>query len=215
MHYVPQPPYLHSSIPFDDIILCSSILDSTLVVNKKQAIGGVGVAQPICIVIHEEYEWEFEHQHLTKDDSLPFKPPPFFPDIFGEPAIPDFACVSPSTDEPIVDRLLDTLDVGPSFDNEGDKFFIENPLDLSCAFSRSTEGEFVLFSSTTLFDSSDHEDIDEIVDFSDRGYRDPYTSIFDHDHESIAVDLSKPPSMMIYLMMKLKHPRLSRHFNLS
>jgi len=50
-------------------------MDSTLVVNEDQAIDGVGVAQPTCAVIHEEYEWELEHQHLAKDDSLLSKPP--------------------------------------------------------------------------------------------------------------------------------------------
>ena len=65
----------------------------------------VGVAQPTCIVIHEVYEWDLEHQHSAKDDSLPSNPPPFFPCIFGEPAILNFAHVSPSMDAPIVDHL--------------------------------------------------------------------------------------------------------------
>ena len=43
-----------------------------------------------------------------------------------------------------------------------------------------------------MFDSSDHEDADEFIDFSDHGDRDPFASIFYHNHESIAIDLSKP-----------------------
>lgn len=39
-------------------LLCSSIPDSTLVVNEHQATDGVGVAQPTRVVIHEEYDWE-------------------------------------------------------------------------------------------------------------------------------------------------------------
>ena len=84
--------------------MCSSIPDSTLVVNEDQAIDGVSVAQPTCLVIHEEYDWELEHQSLVKDDSLPYEPPLLFPDIFGDPIIHDFTCVSPSTDAPIIDH---------------------------------------------------------------------------------------------------------------
>lgn len=51
----------------------------------------------------------------------------------------------------------------------------------------------VCFSSTHLFDSSDHEDADENIDFSDCGYRDPFSPIFNHDHDSTTVDFSKPP----------------------
>ena len=127
-----------------------------------------------------------------KDDSLSFEHPPFFLNIFGETAIHDFACVSPSKNAPIFDHSQDTSDVGPSFDKGEDKSFVENPLDLSSVFSGNTEDEFVHFSSTPLFDSSDHEDADEIIDFFDRGYRDPFTLVFDHDHDSITVDLLKP-----------------------
>jgi len=37
-------------------ILCSSILNSTLVVNEDQATDRDGVAQPTCTVNHEEYD---------------------------------------------------------------------------------------------------------------------------------------------------------------
>ena len=77
---------------------------TTLVLNKEQPIDGVGVAQPTCTILHEEYEWELEHQHSVKDDSLLSEPPPFFLDLFGEPTIHDFACVSSSLDAPIVDH---------------------------------------------------------------------------------------------------------------
>jgi len=161
-------------------------------VNEEQPTNGVVVAQPTCAVIHEEYEWELEHQHLVKDDSLLSEPPPFIPNLFGEPAIHDFSCVSSSTDAPIVDHSQDSSDVSPSFDNREDKLLIENPLDPSSVFFGNTEDEFIRFSSTPMFDSSDHKDAKEFIDFFDHGNRDPFASIFYHDHESIAVDLSKP-----------------------
>ena len=149
-----------------------------------------------------------------KVDSLSSKPPPFFPDIFGEPAIQDFACVSSSTDAHIVDHSQNTLDVSPSSNNREDKLFIENPTDLSSAFSENTKDEFVCFSSTPLFDSLDHEDADEIIDFSDHGCRDPFTPIFDHDHDSIAVDFSKPPVHDDLSDDEVKTPQTARHISL-
>jgi len=78
MHFVPQPPSLYSNDRPDDTVLCSSIPNSTLVVNEDQAIDRVGVAQPTSIVIHDECDWELEHQHSMKYDSLLFEPPLFF-----------------------------------------------------------------------------------------------------------------------------------------
>ena len=69
-----------------------------------------------------------------RDDTLLSESPLFFPNLFGEPAIHDFACVSSSTDAPIIDHLQDKADVNPSFDNVEDKLFIENPLDVSLPF---------------------------------------------------------------------------------
>ena len=193
MYFVPQPPSSYSDDPPNCIVLCSSITDSTLVVNEDQASNGVGVAKPTCVVIHEEYDWDLDHQPSAMDESLLSEPPPFFSDIFCDSSIPDFACVSPSTNAPIVDHLQNTPDVSPSYDNGEDKLFIENPLDFSSAFSRNTEGEFFRFSSTPLFDSSDLEDTDEIIDFSDHSCHDLFTPIFDHDDDSIVVYFSKPP----------------------
>lgn len=96
-------------------------------------------------------------------------------------------------DAPIVDHLHDTPDFIPSSNNGDKKLFIENPLDFSSTFSRNTEDEFVCFSSTPLFDLSDHEDADEIIDFTNCSCHDLFTPIFDHDHDSIVVDFSKPP----------------------
>ena len=45
MHSFLQPLSLHSGVPPDDSFLCSSILDSTLIVNKEQPTDVVSVAQ--------------------------------------------------------------------------------------------------------------------------------------------------------------------------
>ena len=63
MHYFLRPSSLHSGVPPDDVILCSSITNSSLVVSEEQPIDIVGVSQPTCTIIHEEYEWDLEHQH--------------------------------------------------------------------------------------------------------------------------------------------------------
>jgi len=127
-----------------------------------------------------------------KYDSLLSKPPLLFPNLFGEPTIEDFSCVSSSIDAPIVDHSQDSSKVGPSFNNGEDKLLIEDPLDPSSVLSGDTKNEFVHFSSTHLFDLSDHEDAKEFIDFSNRGDHDPLTSIIYHDHDSIVVDLSNP-----------------------
>ena len=153
MHYFLRPSSSHSGVPLDDVVLCLSISGSPLVLNEEQPTNGVGVSQPKCTSIHEEYEWELEHQCSAKDDSLLSESPPFIRNLFGEPAIHDFTCVSLSTDAPIVVHSQDTPDVSPLSNNREDKLFIENPLDLSSAFSGNTQDEFVCFSSTPLFDS--------------------------------------------------------------
>ena len=55
MYFVPQPLSSYSDDPLHCIVLCSSIPNSTLVVNKDEVSDRVGVAQPTYSVIHEEY----------------------------------------------------------------------------------------------------------------------------------------------------------------
>jgi len=50
-----------------------------------------------------------------------------------------------------------------------------------------------LFSSTPLYDSSDHEDANAQLEFSDHGYHDLFDPSFDHNSDSLIFDLSKPP----------------------
>ena len=103
MHFVPQPlsSYLHG--PTDDTILCSSIPDSTLVLNGDRSVNEVGVSQPTCDGIHEEHYGELNHPSVARDHPC-LSVPPFFPAILDDPTILDFSCASPSTDELIVDH---------------------------------------------------------------------------------------------------------------
>jgi len=69
---------------------------------------------------------------------------------------------------------------------------LENPLDLSSALSRNAEGEHPSFSSTPLYDSLNHEDSNQHLEFSNLGCRDLFTSSSDHDVDSLIVNPSKP-----------------------
>ena len=54
MDSFPQPPSPCSIDPPNCIVLCSSILDSTCVVNEDQVVYGVGAVYPTCIIILDE-----------------------------------------------------------------------------------------------------------------------------------------------------------------
>lgn len=43
-----------------------------------------------------------------------------------------------------------------------------------------------------MYNSLDHEDVDEHIEFSDCGYHDLFNPSFDHDVDSLVVDISKP-----------------------
>ena len=124
-------------------------------------------------------------------------------------------CVSSSTDAPIVDQSHNALDVSPSSNNLEDESFFENPLDFSSTFSGNTKGEFFILSSTPLFDSSDHEDANEIIDFSNLSCRDLFTPIFDHDDDSIIVYFLKPPVYDDLSNDELETPQTVGHFSAS
>jgi len=120
-------------------------------------------------------------------------PPSLFPDIFDDSGIPDFPCVNPSMDACTSDHSQNTADVSPLVDSGEDKSFIENSIDFSSSFSGNVEGEHSFFSSTPLYDSSNHEDRDKHPKFPDHGCHDLYTSSFVHDVDSLIVNMSKPP----------------------
>lgn len=142
MYFVPQPASSYSNHPPNCNVLCSSIPNSKISLNKDQSIDGVGVAQPRSVGIHEEYDKELQHPSATRDHSCLSVPPLFLPNILDDPTIPGFSCASPSMDVPILYHLQDTPDVRPSSNNAEDKSIIENPLDISCTFSGNAQGNF-------------------------------------------------------------------------
>lgn len=103
-------------------------------------------------------------------------------------------------DAPIVDHSQDTPYVSPSFDNEEDQSFIENPFNFSYSFFGNIKGEHSCLSSTPLCDSSNHEDANKHPKFSYFDYHDLSTSSFDHDIDSIVVNLSKT---LVYVYLSI------------
>lgn len=193
MDFLPQPPTLRFVDPPDCIVSCSSIPDSTLVLNEDQVIEGVGVVQPTCAIIHDECVWESEEEPTVKDDSLPFVPHPLYPDIFYDYDTFYFPNEKSSMDVSTSDHSQDTKDANLSLHCGQDTSSSENPSHLSFVISENTEGEHPCFSSTPLHDSSNHEYADKHPKFYDHGYCDLCTSSFDHDVDSLDVNLSEPP----------------------
>ena len=105
----------------------------------------------------------------------------------------------------------DTSDFSLSLQHGEDTSSSENMSHFSYIIYENVEGEHPYFSSTPLHNSSNHKDAKENLEFSKRGCRDLCTSSFDHDVDSLVVNMSR--SLMIYLSTKLKPHRLSRHFS--
>ena len=91
-----QPPFSHSVDPPNFPMSCSPIPDSTLVVHEDHVVDKVGVEEPTCFVIYDEYVWEYEEEPAVKDDFLLPTPHMLFPDIFGDSSIFYLACENPS-----------------------------------------------------------------------------------------------------------------------
>ena len=161
-------------------------------VNDDQVVDGVGVVQPTCAIIHDECVRESEEELTVKDDSLPFAPHLLYPDIQCDSATLDFPCENSSPNVSISDHSQDTLDVSVSLHCREDMSSSKNLSHLSFGISENTKGEHPCFSFTPLCDSSNHEDTDEHFEFSDHGCRDLCTSSFDHDVDSLVVNLPKP-----------------------
>ena len=62
-------------------MLCSPVLDSTLVFHEDLVVNGVGV-EPTYTIIYDEYVWESEEEPAMKDDLLLSAPHLIFPNIF-------------------------------------------------------------------------------------------------------------------------------------
>lgn len=89
---LPQPLSPRFVDPLNCTMLCSSILDSTLVVNEDQVVDRVGVVQPTCTIILDKCVRESKEESIGKDESLPPMPHLLYPDIHCDYAIVDFPC---------------------------------------------------------------------------------------------------------------------------
>lgn len=95
-----------------------------------------------------------------------------------------------------------------SFDCGEDTSFLLNPPNLSSFLSGNSEGEKNCFSSTPLEDSSDHEDADIHLEFSNQVCHDLFTHSFDHDVDLLVIDLSKPPTFDDLPIDEVKTPQV-------
>lgn len=65
-----QPSSSSSFDPPDCTVLCSPVSVSTLIFHKDQVVNRVGVEQPTCAIIYDEYVWESKEEPVMKDDLL-------------------------------------------------------------------------------------------------------------------------------------------------
>lgn len=141
--------------------------------------------------IHDECVRESKEDPPVKDESLPANSHLIHPDIPCDSTTVDFSCEISFLDASTSDHSQDTSDVNLPLEFREDTSSLENPFNLSSIFLENIEGEHLCFSSTPLLDSSNHEDVDEHLEFSNLSCCDLFTSSSDHDVDSINVNLSK------------------------
>jgi len=127
----------------------------------------------------------------VKDESLPSAPHLIYPDIPCDSTSINFPCENSFPDVSTSDHSQDTSDVSMSLHCGEDTSSSENLSNMSSVISKDTEGEHLFFPSTPFPNSSNHEDADKHLEFSDLSCRDLSTSSSDHDVDSIIVNLSK------------------------
>lgn len=170
----PQPSSFCFIDPTDCNVLCSSILTSTLVVNKDKCV------------------WEFQEEPTVKDESLPSVIHLLYPEIpydsatFHSPYENSFLNVSTSNHS----QETPDFSLPLHFGEETSSF--KHLSHMSYVFSESTKGENPCFAYNPLHDSSNHEDANEYPEFSDHGSHDLYISSSNHDVDSIDVNMSHP-----------------------
>ncbi len=155
----PQPLSFGPFNPSNFGVFSSSISDLTCDVHKDQVLDGVSAEQPTCGIIFYDYVWEYEQEYVVKDDLLLFTPHPLYPDIFHNSTISDPSCENSFSDVSIFDHSQNIWDANFSFDCGEDKFIFSYPPNLLSYFSGNIEGEISHFSSSPIYDSSDHEDV--------------------------------------------------------
>jgi len=136
--------------------------------------------------------WEFEEEPAEKDELILDALHPLYLNIFFDSAIFYFPCEYSSPNVSTSYHSPNTSDVSISLHCREDTYFYANPLNLSFFVPKNEEGGHSCFSSTPLYDSSDHEDVDEHLEFFYHGCHDLFISSFDHDVDSHTIDPSKP-----------------------
>lgn len=159
--------------------------------NKDQVVDRVGVIQPTCAIIHDECVWESKEELVVKDKSLLATPHPLHPDIPCDSSTIDFPCENSFLGASTSNHSQDTLDVSLSLQCREDTSSSEHSSILSSIFLENTEGEHLCFSSTPLPDSTNHDNVNEHLEFFDLGCHDLFTSSSDQNVDSTVVNLSK------------------------
>lgn len=82
-----------SNPPYCDV-LCSIVSNLTCDVHEDQVLNGVGIMQPTCDIIHDDYVGELiaEPESTKKDDSIPSTPLLHHSDISPKFFISDESC---------------------------------------------------------------------------------------------------------------------------
>lgn len=171
--------------------MCPYILDFSPVVNEDQSVGKVGVVQPTYAIIHDEYVPESKEEPTVKEDSLQTVPHLLYLDIPYYSTTADFPCEKSFSNISTFDHSQGTSDLSLSLHYRKDTSSSEHPSNLSSIISKIIEGEHPCFSSTSLHDSSNHEDTKKHPRISDPSCHDLSTSSSNHDVYSIIVNLSK------------------------
>lgn len=93
------------------------------------------------------------------------KPDFLFPNNFGDSAIVNFPCQNSFLDASTFYHLHNILDVNLSLHSTEGTYFIKYALNISFVIFGNVEGQHYFFSSSSLYDSSDQEDVSEVFFF--------------------------------------------------
>lgn len=124
-------------------------------------------------------------------------------------------CENTLQDASNFDHLQSTSNVVMSLHRGEDTSLFTNPLNISSIISINVDDKYYCFSSTPLYNSSNHEDVDEHIKFFYHGFHDLFSPSFDHNVDLFVVDLSKALSLMIYMLMNWKPHKMLSYFSLS
>lgn len=145
--------------PPDCDVLCSPMSNISFDVHEDQVLDGVGVEQPTCGIIFDEYVWEYEQESVVKDDLLLSTPLPHYPNIFHDSIILVEPCEkSVFVDFTTFDHSQNTWNANFPSECGEDNFFLHVPPNLSSYLFRSIESEISCFASSPLYDFLYHED---------------------------------------------------------